>query len=119
MSRRIFLRDFVLMASIGVYESERAREQRIVLNIDLDLEDRPVGRDALDAVLDYDFLRDEVTALVRSGHFNLQESLVERIVALCLAKPGVIAVRVSAAKPDIYPDCAAIGFELFQTRDKA
>ncbi len=118
-ARRIFMRDFILPVSIGIYDFERAKPQRIVLNIDLYLDDQPVARDAIDAVLDYDFLRREITALVASQHFNLQETLVERIIDLCLAKACVSAARVSSAKPDIYPDCAAIGFELFKPRDRA
>jgi dihydroneopterin aldolase len=27
--------------------------------------------------------------------------------------PGVVAVRVSSEKPDVYPDCESIGFEIF------
>jgi hypothetical protein len=30
-----------------------------------------------------------------------------------LSLPGVLAARVASEKPDIYVDCAAVGFEVF------
>jgi dihydroneopterin aldolase len=56
--------------------------------------------------------------LANSGHFHLQETFCERILELCLARPGVVAVRVSSEKPDVYPDCESIGFEIFGTKQE-
>ena len=44
--------------------------------------------------------------------FNLQETLAREIYDLIAARHGVTALRVSTHKPDIYPDCAAVGVEL-------
>ena len=49
-------------------------------------------------------------ALAGSRHFNLQETLVDAILDLCLAQPGVIEARVSTEKPDVYKDCR-VGYE--------
>jgi dihydroneopterin aldolase len=116
-SRRIFLRNFETRISIGVHESEKQAKQRVVINVDLYLEpDGRIQRDHLSETVDYDFLRREVAALAESGHFHLQETFCERILELCLARPGVTAARVSSAKPDVYPDCEAVGFEIFGTK---
>jgi dihydroneopterin aldolase len=116
-SRRIFLRNFDTRISIGVHDFEKQAKQRVVINVDLYLE--PGGRiqrDHISETVDYDFLRREIAALADSGHFHLQETFCERILALCLARPGVTAARVASEKTDVYPDCEAVGFEIFGTK---
>ncbi len=116
-SRRIFLRNFEARISIGVHDFEKQSRQRVVINVDLYLEpDGRIRRDQLSETVDYDFLRKEIAALAESGHFHLQETFCEKILELCLARPGVTAARVSSEKPDVYPDCEAVGFEIYGTR---
>lgn len=112
--RRIFLRNFRVDCSIGIHAFELKSPQRLLVNIDLYV-DRPEARgpDTIEAVVDYDFLRERISALAASRHFNLQETLVEEIAAVCLAQTGVRAARVSTEKPDVYPDCDAVGVEIF------
>lgn len=117
--RRIFLRNFRFDCSIGIHEFERHDRQRLLVNIDLYV-DRPraAERGSIEAVVDYDFLRERISALAASRHFDLQETLVEEIAAICLSQAGVRAARVSTEKPDVYPDCDAVGVEVFVVADR-
>jgi 7,8-dihydroneopterin aldolase/epimerase/oxygenase len=118
-SRRIFLRNFETRISIGVHDFEKQARQRVIINVDLYIEpDGRIQRDHLSETVDYDFLRREIAALAESGHFHLQETFCERILELCLARPGVTGARVSSEKPDVYPDCEAVGFEIFGTNPR-
>jgi dihydroneopterin aldolase len=111
MERRIFIRDFRLSVSIGIHDFEHQGPQAVVVNVDLLLApaDRPHG-DRIANVLNYDIVHDGIIGLAKSRHFNLQETLVDAILDLCLAQPGVIEARVSTEKPDIYGDCR-VGYE--------
>ncbi|WP_421997499.1 dihydroneopterin aldolase [Reyranella sp.] len=116
MERRIFLRDFRLPVSIGIHDFEKEGPQTVVVNVDLVLE--PPTRaheDRIANVLDYDKVHDGIVALASSRHFNLQETLVDAILDLCLGQPGVIEARVSTEKPDVYGDCR-VGFEAVRRR---
>jgi dihydroneopterin aldolase len=64
------------------------------------------------AAWDYDTLRTSIIALVEGGRFNLQETVAHAVYDLIAARQGVAALRVSTRKPDIYPDCAAVGVEI-------
>lgn len=116
--RRIFLHELALEVSIGFHDFELKARQRILINLDLfvALADSTPLRDAREEIVDYDFVRVELRKLVASRHFNLQETLLEEIVAICLARPGVRAVRVSTEKPDVYHDCRTVGIEVFRFR---
>ena len=113
--RRLFLQGYEIRINIGVHAFEKTAEQRVVMNVDLyiPLAVSTPKADALDEVVDYDFIRSTIAARVSRGHIHLQETLCDDVLALLLANPRVRAARVSSAKPDVYPDCAAVGCEVF------
>ena len=116
MDRRLFIRDFKLQVSIGIHDFEKTAPQSVVVNVDLLLApaEEPHG-DRIASVLNYDTVHDGIVALANSRHFNLQETLVEAILELCLAQPGVLEARVSTEKPDVYKDCR-VGYEATRRR---
>ncbi|MFN6997398.1 MAG: dihydroneopterin aldolase, partial [Aquincola tertiaricarbonis] len=69
--------------------------------------------DELHEVVDYDFIRRTVAERVQQGHIHLQETLADDVLKAMLANPRVRAARVSTEKPDVYPDCDAVGIEVF------
>lgn len=115
--RRIFLKNFQVFISMGVHDHEKQAKQRIIVNVDLYID--PEGRirhDTIRETVDYDFVRQAIIKIAESGHFHLQETFCERILEICLDKIGVLAARVSSEKPDVYPDCESVGFEIFRAK---
>jgi dihydroneopterin aldolase len=113
--RRLFLRNYEVWINIGVHDFEKRGEQRVLINVDLYI---PLSlstplEDELHEVVDYDFIRRTVTERVVQGHIHLQETLADDVLKLMLAHPRVKAARVSTEKPDVYPDCEAVGVEVF------
>ena len=116
MERRIFIRDFRLKVSIGIHDFEKEGPQTVVVNVDLLLgPDATAHNDRIANVLNYDVVHDGIADLAKSRHFNLQETLVDAILDLCLAQPGVVEARVSTEKPDVYGDCR-VGYEATRRR---
>jgi dihydroneopterin aldolase len=120
--RRIFLRDMVLNASVGVHAFERAANQRIRINLDLDVTDQmgagesnaDTGPDDLSRVVDYEAVAKKMRAIVTAGHVRLLETLAERLAASCLQDPRVKAVWVRIEKLDIFDDMASVGVEIMR-----
>jgi 7,8-dihydroneopterin aldolase/epimerase/oxygenase len=117
--RRIYLRDAVFEANIGVYDSEHAGAQRLVVNVDLfvSLSASTPRRDQVEEVIDYDFVRATILQRLRRGHVNLQETLIDDLAGALLARPGVVAVRVCTEKPDVYDDVAGVGIEVLRFKE--
>ena len=113
--RRLFLRNYEVWINIGVHDFEKKGEQRVVINVDLyvPLAQSTPQSDKLDEVLDYDFIRRSIGERVARGHIHLQETLADELLQRMLAHPRVRAARVSTEKPDVYPDCDAVGVEVF------
>lgn len=115
--RRVFVHRLELMASVGIFEVEKRYEQRILVSIDLDvLDDYDGVSDRLDAVLDYGSIIETARAIVAQRHFNLIETMAERVAEACLGDGRVAWVRVAIEKPDIVPDCSAVGIAIERRR---
>ena len=119
-TRRMFVRDLVLEARIGVYAHEQGRTQRIRVNLDLAVEDdgaanlsRPaVGADELGRVVDYDTVIGAVRDVVAAGHVQLVETLAERVAEACLRNTRIRVARVMVEKLDAVADAASVGVEI-------
>lgn len=118
--RRLFLRDHLVNARIGVHDFEKRQAQRLLVNVDLyvPLVSSTPQRDRLDEVVDYDFIRTVIADCAGEDHVELQETLCDAIAARLLDHPQVRAARVSTEKPDVYADCSAVGVEVFHFKQE-
>ena len=116
--RRLFLRNYEVLINIGVHEFEKKGEQRILINVDLfiPLAMSTPKEDQLEEVVDYDFIRSTIANRMAKGHIHLQETLCDDVITAMLAHPKVRGARVSTEKPDVYPDCDAVGVEVFRVK---
>lgn len=120
--RHVFVRDMVLVASIGIYPHEHESRQRVRINIDLGVADEAaragatVGADEISRVVDYEKIADRARTIVATGHTRLVETLAERIAASCLANVRVLSVRVRVEKLDIFADAVSAGVEIERRR---
>ncbi|MBX9816700.1 MAG: dihydroneopterin aldolase [Burkholderiaceae bacterium] len=116
--RRLFLRDHVVPVQIGAHDFEKGVTQRLVFNVELfvPFASSTPKADKLDEVVDYDFVREVIAERIARGHIELQETLCDELVQRLLAHRQVRAVRLSTQKPDVYPDCAGVGVEVFRMK---
>jgi dihydroneopterin aldolase len=112
-SSRILLDSLEVMTDIGFHDYEIGAPQRLLVTVELWLEqlDLPADDDPANA-WDYDFLRTEILRLAGERRYNLQETLARRIYDRLAALHGVAALRVVTAKPDIYSDALGVGVEI-------
>ncbi len=116
--RRLFLRRHEVQVRIGVHAFEKTAPQRLWIDVSLYVpyaQSTP-ARDRIDEVVDYDFVRAVIAERIAQGHVELQETLCDELAERLLQHPGVQAVRLSTAKPDVYPDCEAVGVEVFRSK---
>jgi len=110
---RIFVRDLVVMASIGVHAHERLAPQRIRVNVQLEVRlERGALQDSIAKVVSYEDIVTGVKRLTAEEHINLVETLAERIAELCLTDQRAVRVEVRVEKLDIEPDAESVGVEI-------
>lgn len=116
--RKLFLRQHEVLVQIGVHAFEKTAKQRMWIDAELYVpytHSTPT-QDHIDEVVDYDFVREVVARRIAQGHIELQETLCDDLAHTLLQHPGVRAVRIATSKPDVYPDCQAVGVEVFRIK---
>ena len=112
-SARILLEALDVQADIGFHEFEVGTPQRLLVTVEIWLEDASAPRDDDPAFAwNYDFLRREVEEIASARRYNLQETLAHAIFDRLAAFRGVAAVRVRLSKPDVYPEAHGVGVEI-------
>ncbi|HET9397814.1 MAG TPA: dihydroneopterin aldolase, partial [Sphingomicrobium sp.] len=87
---KILLDSLEVMTDIGFHEFEVGRPQRLLISVELWLEDfaAPPADDPVHA-WNYDYLKNEVIRIAQERRYNLQESLVHAIFERVAAYRGV------------------------------
>ena len=110
---RILLDSLEVMTDIGFHEFEVGTPQRLLITVELWLEDlTPPEDEDHESAWNYDYLRSEVVRIAQKRRYNLQETLVHEIFQRVAAYRGVKGLRVKSVKPDIYPDAKGVGVEI-------
>ena len=115
--KRVFIRNMEAHAHIGVHGHEQGKSQPIRINVTLEVEDARDFADRLESVVDYEALAGRIHALLGTGHFNLAETLAERIADICFTDVRVSAARVSVEKLRVLPGAESAGVEIERTRN--
>lgn len=112
----ILLEGLEVSIGLGIHDFERAVPQRVSVSVEMTCRYDAPPPDRIEAVVDYDALREGILALSRKGHIELQETLCDAVAAIALsADPRVAEVRVRSMKLDVYPD-AKVGCEVRRQR---
>ena len=109
---RVLVEGLEVQADIGFHTFEVGSPQRLLIDVEvcLDRPQPPANDDPAEA-WDYDFVREQVIALVAARRYNLQETLAYAIYLRLAGLHGVKGLRVRTSKPDVYSDTRAVGVE--------
>jgi|TARA_B110000263_G_C15128972_1_gene427913 dihydroneopterin aldolase len=110
---RIKFNQLSFPVSIGVLPHEREGPQRLLIDLEIELRrDLPDPREDLAKVLNYNSIRTRIIELAQARHYNLLESLARELLTIFEDEAAIASTRLSVQKPDVYADCAAVGYEI-------
>jgi dihydroneopterin aldolase len=111
--QRILIDRLEVMADIGFHAFEIGVPQRLLISVELWIDERSAPVDDDPALAwDYDFVVQAVRELAGARRYNLQETLIHAIFERIAAAQGIRALRVISSKPDVYPDARGVGVEI-------
>lgn len=115
---KIIICDLPLQALIGVYAAEQDRRQRLILNLEIELDlSRASVSDALADTVNYAEIEERLVRLGETSHYQLLEALAGAAAALVLEYEPVTSVRVRIEKPAAARFGRAIAVEINRTRE--
>ncbi len=94
-------------ANLGILEHEKTDPQPIQVDAELNLGTQPLlpSDDDITSVLDYRKVRKIIIDECTAEHVNLLETLIGKLTHRLMQLPGVLGVRVTIAKLEIFEDC--------------
>jgi (5-formylfuran-3-yl)methyl phosphate synthase len=110
----IFVHDLVLACAIGAYDFERAQNQNVRFNIDVDVRRDKRRLDDMRGVFSYDVIVDAIKIILGRGHVDLIETLASGIADEILRYPCVARVCVRVEKLDVVR--GTVGVEIKRER---
>jgi dihydroneopterin aldolase len=113
----IFIEGLVAETVIGIDASEKHLPQPVRIDLALGIPRAAACRtDRIGDTIDYGEVRTALLELLRSHHVRLLEALAEEIAQLVLLRFDAHWTRVAVAKPNKFPDLAAVGVTIERRR---
>lgn len=112
----ILLNDLSLVMSIGLHDFEREKPQRVLVSMEIEYQPGDVRQDRLDQVVDYDVVRDTIRSLAAKKHYDTQEAFAYAILDHLEEMTAITKMSITTKKPDVFPDCNYVGFNVTWTR---
>ena len=98
---RIFITGLTVEAIIGIYDWERTKRQRVVLDLEMSADIANAAQtEQIDSTLNYKTLSDELVKFIENSEFQLIETMAERVTELVRQDFGVQWVKLTLHKPD-------------------
>jgi dihydroneopterin aldolase len=112
---RIIVRDYITEIRIGLHPWEKNGPQRVIVNVELFV--KGAGYIIKDnPIVDYDPIYAALKTWPQREHTLYIETYLRELLALSFQDLRVDSCRVSLCKPDIFPEAAAVGVEVYMTR---
>lgn len=116
----VFISQLEMETVIGVYDWERLIRQRIIIDLEMDWDNKPAGlSDDLEDALNYFDLSRDVQIYVEKSSFQLIEALAENVANLIHKNFGVQRIQVTVYKPTAVATAKTVGVKITrQFQDK-
>lgn len=114
---KIFIQDLKIKTLIGVHAWEQQVPQTLLLDIELAFNSQNAANaDALNETIDYVSVVETIQQFTNNQHFQLIETLAEKMAGLLLSEFAIEHCRLRINKLGVLPNCRALGIEI--TREK-
>ncbi|WP_369855333.1 dihydroneopterin aldolase [Candidatus Thalassolituus haligoni] len=110
---KVFIDGLKVDAVIGVYEWEKQVRQPLVFDLEMAWDIRQAAAtDDLTFALNYQAVTEYIERFVQQQHFQLLESLLERLSAGLLQEFGMPWLSIRVEKPAVVPQARAVGLKI-------
>ena len=114
---RVFIEALEIDCVIGIYDWERKIRQPVVLDIEMEFDNRkPAASDAIADTLDYKAVSKRLIQFVGDSSYGLVESLAENCARIVLEEFAVQRLRLKLSKLGAVRGARAVGVMIERSR---
>ncbi|MCZ2721157.1 dihydroneopterin aldolase [Marinomonas sp. 15G1-11] len=113
----VFIEGLKTEAVIGVYDWEKAIQQTLVFDLEMQHDNRlPAATDDLSKTLDYEAISNFITDFCSTNVFELIETLAEKLCAELIETFSIHSITMTLRKPGAVPTANAVGVKIHRQK---
>ena len=113
-SKKIIVKDLILLLSVGIHQYEKLEKQRVKFNIEITTD--PNLKPDIKTIVNYESIINDIKRLTKKTHFELLESLSEAIFDEIFKNKKIKKIKLKIEKLDIIKETTSVGIEVTKTK---
>ena len=113
-SKKILIKDLILLISVGIHQFEKLEKQRVKFNIEITTD--PNLKPDIKSIVNYESVINDIKKLTKKTHFELLESLSESIFDEIFKNKKIKKIKLKIEKLDIIEETTSVGIEVIKSR---
>ena len=113
-SRKIIIKDLILLISVGIHQFEKLKKQKVKFNIEITTD--PNLKPDIKSIINYENVINDVKELTRTNHFELLVSLSESIFDEIFKNKKIRRIKLKIEKLEIIKETKSVGIEVTKTK---
>ena len=113
-SKKIIVKDLILLLSVGIHQFEKLEKQRVKFNIEITTD--PNLKPDIKSIVNYENVINDIKRLTKKTHFELLESLSESLFDEIFRNKKIKKIKLKIEKLDIIKETSSVGIEVIKTR---
>ena len=113
-SKKIIVKDLILLLSVGIHQFEKLEKQRVKFNIEITTD--PNLKPDIKSIVNYESVINDIKRLTKKTHFELLESLSESLFDEIFKSKKIKKIKLRIEKLDIIKETNSVGIEVTKTR---
>ena len=113
-SKKIIVKDLILLLSVGIHQFEKLEKQRVKFNIEIITD--PNLKPDIKSIVNYENVINDIKRLTKKNHFELLEGLSESLFDEMFKNKKIKKIKLKIEKLDIIKETSSVGIEVIKTR---
>ncbi len=113
-SKKIIVKDLILLLSVGIHQFEKLEKQRVKFNIEITTD--PNLKPDIKSIVNYESVINDIKRLTKKNHFELLEGLSESLFDEMFKNKKIKKIKLKIEKLDIIKETSSVGIEVIKTR---
>ncbi|MEI6897612.1 MAG: dihydroneopterin aldolase [Psychromonas sp.] len=109
----VFIKQLEVITTIGVYDWEKSLQQKLYFDLEMAFDNRLGAlNDDINLTLNYFSIAEAVNLFAQNNHFELIETMAERVATLIMEQFSVPWLKLTLHKPGALPKVASLGVQI-------
>ena len=113
-SKKIIVKDLILLLSVGIHQFEKLEKQRVKFNIEITTD--PNLKPDIKSIVNYESVINNIKRCTKKMHFELLEGLSESLFDEMFKNKKIKKIKLKIEKLDIIKETTSVGIEVIKTK---